>query len=89
MRLSLMARFVSHPTIDFGASRAHGRRMRLGLNRVPLTYHRSTSRGARTSPIAALRPATSQFRFPSVGSVGSVSPRRAILPLGLPRARRA
>ena len=88
MRVSLTARFVSHPAIDFGARRAAGRHRRLGLSRSPLTYHPSVSARHRALTIAALRSQTSRFRFPSVGSVGRVSPRRAILPLGLPRARR-
>jgi hypothetical protein len=89
MRVSLTARFVSHPAIDFGARRAAGRRQNLGLRGSTLTYHATTLRRHCTPTIAALRVPTSQFRFPSVGSVGRVSPRRALLSLGLPRARRA
>jgi hypothetical protein len=89
MRVSLTARFVSHPAIDFGARRAAGRRRRLGLHGTALTYHPSVSARYRAPTIVALRSQTSRFRFPSVGSVGRVSPRHAILPLGLPRARRA
>ena len=89
MRVSLTARFVSHPAIDFGARRAAGRLRRLGLNGTNLTYHPSVSARHRAPTIVALRSQTSRFRFPSVGSVGRVSPRRAILLLGLPRARRA
>jgi hypothetical protein len=89
MRVSLTARFVSHPAIDFGARRAAGRRHRLGLRGIRLTYHPSISARHPAPTIAALRSPTSRFRFPSVGSVGRVSPRRAILPLGLPRPRRA
>jgi hypothetical protein len=88
MRVSLTARFVFHPAIDFGARRAAGRRRRLGLHGTSLIYHPSASPRRRAPTIAALRSQTSRFRFPSVGSVGRVSPRRAILPLGLPRARR-
>ena len=89
MRVSLTARFVSHPSIDFGAQRAAGRLRRLGLNGTPLIYHPSVSARHRAPTVAALRSQTSRFRFPSVGSVGRVSPRRALLPLGLPRARRS
>jgi len=88
MRVSLTARFVSHPAIDFGARRAAGRRLRLGLNRIHLTFQPSIPARHRAPTVAALRSPTSRFRFHSVGSVGRVSPRRAILPLGLPRARR-
>jgi hypothetical protein len=88
MRVSLTARFVSHPAIDFGARRAAGGRRRLGLHDTSPTYHPSGSTRHRAPTIVALRSQTSRFRFPSVGSVGRVSPRRAILPLGLPRARR-
>lgn len=88
MRVSLTARFVSHPAIDFGARRAAGRRRSLGLQGSTLIYHASSLRH-RAPTIAALRVPTSRFRFPSVGSVGRVSPRRALLSLGLPRARRA
>ncbi|MEO8251115.1 MAG: hypothetical protein ABI578_01425 [Chloroflexota bacterium] len=89
MRVSLTARFVSHPSIDFGARRAAGRRRRLGLDAMSLTYHPSAAARHRAPTIASLRSQTSRFRFPSVGSVGRVSPRRALLPLGLPRARRS
>jgi len=89
MRVSLTARFVSHPAIDFGARRAAGRQRTLGLPTSSLVYHASTFAHHRAPTIAALRSPTSRFRFPSVGSVGRVSPRRALLSLGLPRARRA
>ena len=87
MRVSLTARFVSHPSIDFGARRAAGRRRRLGLHGTTVTYHPSAAARNHAPTITALRSQTSRFRFPSVGSVGRVSPRRALLPLGLPRAR--
>lgn len=89
MRVSLTARFVSHPAIDFGARRAAGRKRSLGLQTSSLVYHASSLAHHRAPTIAALRSPTSRFRFPSVGSVGRVSPRRALLSLGLPRARRA
>jgi len=88
MRVSLTARFVSHPAIDFGARRAAGRKRSLGLRSSALIYHASPIARQRATT-AALRSPTSRFRFPSVGSVGRVSPRRALLSLGLPRARRA
>jgi hypothetical protein len=89
MRASLTARFVHHPAIDFGARRAAGRRPTLGLRTSSLIYHVSAPARHRAPTIAALRAPTSRFRFPSVGSVGRISPRRALLSLGLPRARRA
>jgi hypothetical protein len=89
MRVSLTARFVSHPAIDFGARRAAGRKRILGLQSSPLIYHASAPARHHAPTIVALRSPTSQFRFPSVGSVGRVSPRRALLSLGLPRARRS
>jgi hypothetical protein len=86
--VSLTARFVSHPTIDFGAGHRAARRLRLGLARRPTVYHRP--RAARAAPtIVALRPGTSSYRFPSVARPGRVRDRRAVLPLGLPRVRRA
>ena len=89
MRVSLTARFVSHPAIDFGARRAAGRKHSLGLRRSPVTYHPRRIARRRAPTVAALRSPTSRFRFPSVGRVGRVGPRRALLSLGLPRARRA
>lgn len=89
MRASLTARFVSHPAIEFGARRTAGRKRTLGLQTSSLTYHATLLAHHRAPSIASLRSPTSRFRFPSVGSVGRVSPRRALLSLGLPRARRA
>jgi hypothetical protein len=89
MRASLTARFVSHPAIDFGARRAAGRKRTLGLQTSSLTYHATSLAHHHAPTIAALRSPTSRFRFPSMGRVGHVSPRRALLSLGLPRARRA
>ena len=40
MRVSLTARYVSRPTIDFGRQRASGPRARLGLGRGATVYHR-------------------------------------------------
>jgi len=89
MRVSLTARYVSHPTIDFGVDRASSRRPRLGLHRAATVYH--LRRGARHAlpTVLALRSQTSRFRFPSVARPGRVRDRRAVLPLGLSRARRA
>jgi len=89
MRVSLTARFVSHPFIEFGARRTSGRRPRLGLAASPVTYHPSRPARHQASGLAALRAQTGHFRFPSVGRVGRVGPRRALQSLGLPRARRA
>jgi hypothetical protein len=89
MRASLTARYVSRPTIDFGVGRASSRLPRLGLSRVATVYH--LRRGARHSlpTVLSLRSPTSRFRFPSVARPGRVRDRRAVLPLGLSRARRA
>lgn len=89
MRASLTARYVSHPAIEFGARRVAGYRRTLGLYGAAVTYHSSPIARHRAPTIAALRSPTSRFRFPSVGRIGRVSPRRALLSLGLQRARRA
>lgn len=89
MRVSLTASFVSHPSIAFGVGRGSARRPRMGLGRDTTVYHRPRAARQTAPTIAALRSQTSRFRFPSVGRIGRVSPRRALLPLGLPRARRA
>ncbi len=69
MRVSVVARFVSHPNIEFGAgSRAAGSARRLGLPRTRTVFHPRRSSGSLT--ISALRPATSRFRFPTVGRLG-------------------
>jgi hypothetical protein len=88
MRASLTARFVTHPAIDFGGRRPGARRPHLGLARAPITYHLPLAARSAGATVAALRPCTSTFRFPSVGRVGRVSARRSRLPLGLPRTRR-
>lgn len=88
MRLSLVARFVSHPTITYSSRRRVAqRRARLGLPQGTTTYHR-TPRGPFPS-VAALRSHAGRYRFPSVGRIGRSRARRAVLSLGLPRARRA
>jgi hypothetical protein len=89
MRVSLTARYVSHPTIQFGPGRTSSQRPRLGLSRAATVYHRP--RGARLAmpSVASLRTQTSRFHFPSVARPGRVRDRRAVLPLGLSRARRA
>lgn len=88
MRVSLLARLVSHPVIDFGARRHVAERPRLGLFGTRTTYHRS--RRATTSiPVSVLRPVTSRFRFPAVGRAYRLPARRQALPFGLSRGRRA
>lgn len=89
MRVSLVARYVSHPTIDFGSGRRSARRARLGLVPSPIVYHVSRRAVGALPSIRALRVQTSEFRFPSVGRVGRVHPRRSVPSFGLSRARRA
>jgi hypothetical protein len=88
MRVSLVARFVSHPSIDFGSGRRSGHKARLGLDRPVTVYHRPRS-GVSVTTVAALRSHTSRFRFPAVGRAARLPARRPALPFGLPRARRA
>jgi hypothetical protein len=89
MRVSLTARYVSHPTVEFGRLRASGSRPRLGLGRGATVYHRPMPARHRLPTVAALRSQTSGFTFPSVGRPGRVRARRAPLSLGTSRARRA
>jgi hypothetical protein len=88
MRVSLVARFVSHPSIDFGSGRGSAHRSRLGLARTRTVYHRPRTATSIAS-VKALRSQTSRFRFPAVGRALRVPARRPALPFGLPRARRA
>ncbi len=88
MRVSLVARFVSHPMIDFGVGRRSGHRSRLGLDRARTVYHRPRRTAASIVSINALRSQTSRFRFPAVGRATRMPARRPALPFGLPRARR-
>ena len=89
MRVSLTARYVSHPTIHFRADRTRTRRRRLGLTPSATVYHRPRAARLATPSVASLRPPTSLFRFPTVGRAGRLRDRRTALPLGLQRARRA
>jgi hypothetical protein len=88
MRVSLVARFVSHPSIDFGASRRSAHRSRLGLDRLRTVYHRPRRSTALIPSVSALRSQTSRFRFPAVGRAARLPARRPAHPFGLPRARR-
>lgn len=88
MRVSLVARLVSHPSIDFGSERRSGRLPRLAARAPRTTYHRA-HRTAVRSGVGALRAETSRFRFPAVGRATRLPARRPALPFGLPRARRA
>ncbi len=88
MRVSLVARFVSHPVVHFGSDRRSGHRAWLGLRTVPTVYHRPRSRTA-SATIGALRTQTSRFRFPAVGRARRLPARRTALPFGLSRGRRA
>jgi hypothetical protein len=89
MRVSLTARFVSHPSIDFGSGRATRGRPRLGLQAGDTVYHRPRRLRQTVPTIDALRSQTSRFSFPAVGRVGRVRARRPGTPLGTPRVRRA
>lgn len=89
MRLSLVARFVSHPSIDFGAGRRSAYRSRLGLDRLRTVYHRPRRSMVSITSVNALRSQTSRFRFPAVGRATRLPARRPALPFGLPRARRS
>ncbi|MGH2455892.1 MAG: hypothetical protein ACRDHD_06505 [Candidatus Limnocylindria bacterium] len=89
MRVSLTARYVSRPTIHFDGGRASTRTPRLGLRRSATVYHRPRAASHVLPTVAALRSLTSRFHFPSVGRAGYIRDRRAALPLGLQRARRA
>jgi hypothetical protein len=86
MRVSLVARFISHPTIDFGSGRRSPHRQRLGLPRAQTTYHRPR-REVSTATVRALRSQTSRFRFPAVGRAARLPARRPALPFGVPRRR--
>jgi hypothetical protein len=89
MRVSLVARFVSHPAIDFGAGRRSAHRPRLGLAASHTVYHRPRSTVAPTVTVRSLRSQTSRFRFPAVGRATRLPARRPALPFGVPRARRS
>ncbi len=89
MRVSLTARYVSHPTIDFGSRHPGERRLRLGLRHTGTVFHGPRPAGSTGATVAALRPLTSRFSFPSVGQLGRVADRRAALSLGTSRVRRA
>jgi hypothetical protein len=89
MRVSVVARLVSHPSIDFGAGRGSVHRSRLGLDRDRTVYHRPRSAVAAAATVRSLRSQTSRFRFPAVGRATRMPARRPALPFGLPRARRA
>jgi len=88
MRVSLMARLVSHPTIDFGSAHRSSNRARLGLT-SPVTVYHPPRRTMSIAGVSALRSETSRFRFPAVGHATRLPARRPALPFGLPRARRA
>ena len=89
MRVSLVARLVSHPSIDFGAARRTARVPRLGARLPRTTYHRARPATAAVPSVSALRSETSRFHFPAVGRATRLPARRPALPFGLPRARRA
>lgn len=88
MRVSLTARYVSHPIIHFGVSRLLTRHRRLGLGRAATVYHRPRAARHALPTVASLRSQTSSFSFPSFGLSGRTRNRRTALPLGLQRARR-
>ena len=88
MRVSLVARLVSHPSIDFGPARGRAHQLRLGLDHSGTIYHRPRRTVAQTPSVSALRTETSRFHFPAVGRATRLPARRPALPFGLPRARR-
>jgi hypothetical protein len=88
MRVSLVARLVSHSSVDFGSDRRSARVPRLGA-RLPRTTYHAARRTGTASTVRALRSETSRFRFPAVGRATRLPARRPALPFGLPRARRA
>jgi hypothetical protein len=88
MRVSLVARFVSHPSIDFGPGRTSAHRSRLGLDRLRTVYHHPRRSAAFVASVSSLRSQTSRFRFPAVGRATRLPARRPALPFGLPRSRR-
>jgi hypothetical protein len=88
MRVSLVARYVSHPVIDFGSGRRTAHRSRLGLDRLSTVYHRSRRSSVSVASVSALRSQTSRFRFPAVGRATRLPARLPALSFGLPRARR-
>jgi len=89
MRVSLVARFVSHPAIDFGSGRRSARRPLLGLGAGRTVYHRPRRAVAPRATVTALRSQTSRFRFPAVGRARRLPARRPALPFGMPRAHRS
>ncbi len=89
MRVSLTARYVSHPTINFGTTRLAPGRRRLGLTSGDTVYHRPRRLRHTVPTVTALRAQTSRFSFPAVGRIGRVRARRQVPLLGLPRANRA
>ena len=88
MRVSLTARYVSHPTIHFEVSRRLARRRRLGLTRASMVYHRPRAMRRTVPSVASLRSQTRTFSFPSFGLSARFRGRRTALPLGLQRVRR-
>ena len=88
MRVSLVARLVSHPSMHFGSDRGRAHALRLGLDHPRTVYHRPRRTVALTPSVSALRTETSRFRFPAVGRATRLPARRPALPFGLPRARR-
>ncbi len=89
MRVSLVARFVAHPSIDFGVGRRSAHRPRLGLSAATTVYHRPRRALVSAATVRSLRSQTSRFRFPAVGRATRLPARRPALPYGVPRARRS
>ncbi|MGI8659400.1 MAG: hypothetical protein ACR2K4_11645 [Candidatus Limnocylindria bacterium] len=89
MRVSLVARYISHPAIDFGARRRTAHRPRFGMSASSTVYHRPRRAAISMPTIRALRSQTSRFRFPAVGRANRLPARRPALPFGVPRARRS
>lgn len=89
MRVSLVARFMTHPPIDFGTRRPAVHRHRLGLHRPQTVYHQPRRARHLLPTIGALRAQTHGFRFPSVTRLSGVPVRRTTSLFGPSRARRA
>jgi hypothetical protein len=84
-----VARFVTHPAIDFSSPRRSAPLPRLGLPRDGTVFH-SPRRSSLDQPsVLALRPQTSRFSYAVAARANRVPATSAAQPFGPPRARRA